>query len=284
MEKNPIIDVHVHVTPPWIIKNISDYRQIDEYFNLLCSSPVNKNVSAEEVIAFMQKDMVDLSIIFGFAFKDMEMCKKVNDYVIEKVNSFPEKLIGFAVINPLADQAVKELDRCKKAGLKGVGELFPAGQAFDLEATEQLSAVSDFCLQNNWPIMIHLNEPVGHYYKGKTEDSVQKGELLAKKFPEVKFIYSHLGGGLCFYELMPEVKTDLKNVYYDTAAVPFLYSEKVYSTLKSAGILDKIIFGTDYPLLSQEKYIRRLKRSDLNNSDIKKILFDNSNDILVLED
>ena len=119
-----IIDSHIHITPPEIIENMDKYRNIDEYFDLLSSSKVNENVTAEDVIDEMDKSDVDRAVVFGFGFKDMELCRLVNNYTIEKVNQFPDRLIGFSVVNPAADNIIEELHRCKEEGLQGVGELF----------------------------------------------------------------------------------------------------------------------------------------------------------------
>lgn len=266
-----IIDGHVHITPPKIIKNLDKYRRRNAYFNSLCSSPVDDNVTGEEVIEYITNSELDRAIVFGFAFRNMELCRLVNDYTIKMVQKYPEKLIGFAVVNPRASGVKAELERCQEAGLQGVGELLATGQNFDLKNVDHLSSVASFCRRNNWPLLVHLNEPIGHDYQGKTDDSLEEGMALAQNFPEVSFIFAHLGGGLCFYELMPEVRKTLKNVYYDTAALPFLYNDCVYDTLQTVDVLNKVILATDYPLLKVKKYWPALEKSDLEQDEIKKI-------------
>lgn len=53
---------------------------------------------------------------------------------------------------------------------------------------------------------------------------------------------------------MPEVRESLKNVFYDTAATPYIYSSKIYSTAVEIAGADKIVFGSDYPLLGVGRY------------------------------
>lgn len=280
INKQIIFDGHVHITPPEIIKNSGKYREKDSYFDLLSSSKVNKFTTGDELIVKMEASNWDKAVVFGFAFNNPELCRMVNEYTIKMIEKYPQKLIGFAVVNPLAENVKEELQRCKDAGLKGVGELFPSGQNFDITSKEEMKNLCSFCRENNWPLLIHLNEPVGHYYKGKTEDSICKAEKLAANFPGVKFIYAHLGGGLCFYELMPEMREKLQNVYYDTAAQPFLYDNEIYEVFKTAGILDKIILGSDYPLISPGKYIKNIKSTDLDRADIEKIACGNLKKLL----
>lgn len=266
-----IIDSHVHITPPEIIENTAKYRKEDEYFDLLSSSDVNKFITAQDLIKDMDKNNVDKSVVFGFSFKKPELCRYVNDYTLEMVEKYPERLIPFAAVNPTAAGLEAELKRLKKAGFKGVGEIFPAGQDFDLHSKSDLKTLAEFCIEADWPLLIHINEPLGHYYAGKTEDSIEEGSALAENFPELKIIFAHLGGGLFFYELMPELKESLKNVYYDTAAQPYLFENNVYETIKSAGLLDKILLGSDFPLIAPKKYLDILAASELEKEEIEKI-------------
>ena len=66
------------------------------------------------------------------------------------------------------------------------------------------------------------SEPVGHAYAGKGDTF--PGELLAmaQRFPNARIVGAHWGGGLPFYAHMPEVREALANVWFDSAASPFL--------------------------------------------------------------
>lgn len=266
-----IIDSHVHITPPEIIENTAKYRQQDQYFDLLSGSKVNKFITADNLIKKMDQNNVDKSVVFGFAFKDPELCRYVNNYTIKMAAKYPERLIPFAVVNPTEAKVELELEKYKKAGFKGVGELFPTGQNFNLKSESDLKTLVNFCIKADWPLLIHINESLGHYYPGKTKDSIEEGAALAENFPKLTIIFAHFGGGLFFYELMPEMKEKLKNVYYDTAAQPFLFENNIYETIKTAGLLDKILFGSDFPLIAPQKYLDILAESELNAEEIEKI-------------
>ncbi len=280
MEGNLIIDSHVHITPPDIIKNDTKFRAAEPYFNLLSSSPKNKYTTAEDLVAAMDSSGVDRSVVFGFGFTDMDLCRRVNDYTIESVRKFPDKLIGFATVNPLSPDAEKELHRCRTAGLQGVGELMPAGQGFDITETSHMQGICDFCSSHRWPLLIHINESVGHYYPGKTDVSPRDGAVLAGNFPDVTIIFAHMGGGLCFYETMPELKYTLSNVYYDTAALPFLYDRIIYDGIRALKLTGKILFGSDYPLLPASVYIEGMKKTSMEKEELETILGGNLSKIL----
>jgi len=274
-----IFDTHIHITPPEILNDMDKFRNQDDYFDLLSGSQVNKNITGDQVKELVEEGLLQGAVVFGFAFQDMELCHLVNSYTIKIVHQYPE-LIGFAVVNPRADNLCEELQFCKENGLRGVGEIYATGQDFDLRSGSHLEKLATFCRKNNWPILLHLNEPVGHYYKGKTKDSLQEGMSAAENFPDNIFIFAHLGGGLCFYELMPEVEDKLSNVYYDTAALPFLYDRKIYGTLKQAGLIKKLLLGSDFPLISPARYIDDIEKSCLNENDKQKIYRDNFHRLL----
>jgi hypothetical protein len=72
---------------------------------------------------------------------------------------------------------------------------------------------------------------------------------LFEKYPEQKWILAHWGGGLPFFALNKRVKKALKNCYFDTAAGPLIYDEKIWSIATQLIGAEKILFGSDFPLL-----------------------------------
>ncbi len=102
------IDIHVHVTPPDIIRDWEKIAEKEPYFRLLSESPVNKFASAEDIAAAVDEDGFDRAVIFGFGFQDMGLCRYVNDYVIEKAREFPDKLIGFSAVLPQHPEVERE--------------------------------------------------------------------------------------------------------------------------------------------------------------------------------
>jgi uncharacterized protein len=93
-------------------------------------------------------------------------------------------------------------------------------------------------------------------------------------------ILAHFGGGLAFYELMPEVSHILSNTYYDTAAAPFLYAPQIYRALIAIRGSSKILFGSDWPLLDPVKVADHIKSANLDQNDIENILHANAERLL----
>jgi predicted TIM-barrel fold metal-dependent hydrolase len=220
----------------------------------------------------MDQNRVDRAVIFGFPWTDIELSKAHNDYVMEMVQKYSKRFTGLGCFDPASPGAAAEAERCLAGGLSGIGELAFYQAGIDDSALKQLEPVMQLCDQRGLPVIIHTNEPVGHAYHGKTPNTLSQIYGLIKRFAANKIILAHWGGGLFFYALMKkEVKGSLKNVYFDTAASPHLYDPEVYQlAIKLAGI-DKILFGSDYPLLAPEKYFREMLDCGLAPAQIDKI-------------
>ena len=116
--------------------------------------------------------------------------------------------------------------------------------------------------------MIHTNEPVGHVYPGKSPNTLSQIYALVRRFPDNRLILAHGGGGLFFYALLKkEVREALRNVYFDTAASPYLYDASIWETAARIVGVDKLLFGTDYPLLKPSRYFKEIDAGALSEAD-----------------
>lgn len=253
--QGPVIDSHVHLFSPEVIESRVDHLGCDDWFCALYTDPKSRMVTFERVIEEMDATGVDRSVVFGFAYRDQGRCRDTNDYVIEAVRAHPDRFIGFACVSPEVPGAIPELERCLDAGLVGCGELFPDGQAFDLVESRGLDEVAGVLVERGLPLNVHSNEPVGHKYPGKGETTPGPCYEFASRHPDLVTIFAHMGGGLFLYEMMTEPRRVLANVYYDTSAVPYLYRRDIYSVAAAAAGPEKLLFGSDFPLISPRRYL-----------------------------
>ncbi|RRD95356.1 amidohydrolase [Clostridiales bacterium COT073_COT-073] len=271
------IDVHVHITPPDIIRNYKKIGEKEPYFRLLSETPHNRFATYEQVAEHLQENHFDKGIVFGFGFQDMGLCRYVNDYTMEAIRQYPDLLIGYMVVPARHKDLEKEVERAYLGGLRGVGELFPEGQNMEI-ATLHETAFKDCLLHYQLPLLLHTNETVGHYYPGKTKVAMHEVETFIRHHQELTIILAHFGGGLLFFELMKELRAAFANVYYDTAAGVFLYDKEIYNVAREIGILNKILFGTDYPLLPISRYDESL--SVLSDKERAMVMGENAKKIL----
>jgi predicted TIM-barrel fold metal-dependent hydrolase len=100
----------------------------------------------------------------------------------------------------------------------------------------------------------------------------------------LKLVCAHWGGGLPFYALMPEVAGALANVLFDTAATVFLYKPEIFEQVSGIVGSDKILFGTDYPLMHQNRVFAQVQSARLPAEDKAKILGDNAQKMLYCDE
>ncbi len=290
-----IIDFHTHIFPKEIRENREKYFPTEPAFKLLYSRPGSKLAGAAELIDSMNSHGVDKSVVFGFPWKNSDTFKKHNDYIIKSMERYSGRLTGFCCIDIFSRKAIAEVMRCLENGLSGVGELalyesghesgYESGHesGIDEESIHRLKPVMEVCLDKNLPVLIHTNEPIGHQYPGKTPNTFKQIYRLLTKFPENRIVLAHWGGGIFFFNLLKkEVKESFNNVYFDTAASPFLYDAKIYRVAINILGQDRIIFGSDFPLLTPARYFKEFEQAGLTKSEIDSICEKNAARLLNL--
>lgn len=273
-----IIDCHTHIFPSEIRQNREKYFRGEPAFDLLYAAPGSRLVGAQDLLDAMDENQVDRSVVFGFPWCQSDTFEKHNDYIMAAVQKHPDRLVGLGCFDAAAKGAAAETERCLSGGLAGIGELAFYQAGIDAAALDQLTPIMERCRAHNVPAMIHVNEPVGHHYHGKTPVTLAQVYQLVKRFPENKIVLAHWGGGLFFFSLMKkEVKDSLANVYFDTAASPYLYESKIYRLAMDLIGPEKILFGSDYPLLPPQRYFKEMEQVDLSKAELDAICGENAN-------
>jgi uncharacterized protein len=260
-----VVDSHVHVFPPEVGQRREHFCDLDRYFGALYGNPTAKLATVEDLIAEMDRSGVSVAVMCGFGWSSVELCSMQNDYVIDCLRRYPGRLVGLAALQPIDGEAAQvELQRCLAAGMKGVGELMPDGQGFRLSQTARLAPLLEAAVDLGFPVMTHCSEPLGHPYSGK--GTATPGEIweLVKAFPKANLILAHWGGGYPFYELMPEVRAASSNLYYDSAASSYLYDTRVFQMMLQIVGPERLLWGSDYPVLGQRRFLSRIAELTLD--------------------
>ncbi len=274
-----IIDTHVHLYPPDVVREWEKIAEKEPYFRLLCSGKVHKWAVAEDLFDMMESDGIDQCWTTSFAFRDPGLCRHCNDYVMETAARSGGRVKGLAVVNPLSRDFEKEIFRCREAGMIGVGELFPDGQVFDITDERQTWRLAAACRDAGMFLMLHTAEQVGHDYPGKGSAGPKEAAAFCLNHPGLAVVFAHMGGGLWQYEMMPEMKICLQNAWYDTAAVPFLYDAPIFRAVFAAGVGHKILYGSDFPLLRIKRFKRMLGEASLSPEEESALLGGNAKEV-----
>lgn len=268
----PVFDAHVHIFPLEIIRERDKIARKDKAFGLLYGDPKAKMIDVNGLSTYMKKEGIKEAVVLSFPFKDKELLRLANDYLLYASREFP--VIPFIMIDIFDETwSIKEIERCFSKGAVGIGEIaIYEGELAEKELS-RLDGIVKYMEETGGPLLFHVNEPIGHKYRGKTKVDFVALFQFVEKHQNLKLILSHLGGGICFFEFMPEVKNIFRNVFYDIAAVPFIYDETIYNFI-GAYIPEKVFFGSDYPLLPYSRYKNAI--SKLSVEKIEKILFRNA--------
>lgn len=260
-----IIDCHSHIFPPDIITHRTYWCTREAWFGALYASPRARLSTADDLIASMDKARITATCVQAFGWNDTGLGKLHNDYLLDSARRFPGRILPFAYATPHYIPADLSL-------FSGIGEWMPDGQGFPLNCPQQLAPVLETARLLDLPILIHTSEPTGHYYPGKGTVYPHLIVNLASAFPNNQLIAAHWGGGLPFYELMPEVRHQLKRVFYDTAASSLLYDMSIYPLVEHTGLQHKVLWGSDFPLIRQERDIARIHNTTTSAA-FRRLLF-----------
>ena len=202
-----------------------------------------------------QSTRVDKSIVLGFKSRYLR-AEIPNRYVSDYVNKNPQKLIGFAGIDPTEPGSAEEVKIAKEdLRLRGI-TLSPANQDFHPSDTRAMKVYEE-AEQLGMPILIH---PSGQFTEESKLEFARPYLLdeVARTFPKLRLIIAQLGQPwvdqtVCLLGKHPNVFADVSGLL----SRPWqAYNALV--TCHQAGVIDKLLFGSDFPYTNAEECIESL--------------------------
>jgi predicted TIM-barrel fold metal-dependent hydrolase len=258
-----LIDIHTHIFPPDVRDNRDSYAAQDVTFRELYSDPNARIATAEDLLDSMDEARIDVSVALGFAWADTELCKRHSEYLLEAASKSNGCILPFCAIQP-SDKEGRDLIRAMASGgARGLGELRPASQGYTLIDSSEADLLGWAADAYDLPLLFHSSEPVGHVYPGKSGLPLEQLGRFVGDFPGATVIAAHWGGGLPFYALMPEMKSAMEQTYFDTAATGYLYSPDIYRIAIDLVGADRIVFGSDFPLVTQKRALDDLRAAPM---------------------
>jgi predicted TIM-barrel fold metal-dependent hydrolase len=105
-------------------------------------------------------------------------------------------------------------------------------------------------------------------YQGKGDVTPAELHSFIQAFPDLRVVAAHFGGGYPIYELMPEVHASAANLWYDSAAALYLYRSDIFPLVAGIAGIQKILWGSDFPLISQRRMLDYTKESGLDPEEL----------------
>ena len=277
-----IIDFHTHVFPPDICADRNDCLRLDATFAELYARPDSRLATADDLLHSMDEAGIDVSVVLNFAWRDPDLCRRTNDYILEAAAAGGGRLIPFCTFAP-GDGALDEIERCVGLGARGLGELRPQSQGYDLDDNDGTAALlAQAAVANDLMLLFHVTEPVGRAYAGKEGQPLGPLYRFIERSPEATVVAAHWGGGLPFYSLLRSAHATRANTYFDTAATRFLYRREVFRHVVDIVGAERVLFGSDFPLLSQSRCLREVEEAQLSDDERQLILGENVRRLLKL--
>ncbi|QRV14071.1 amidohydrolase family protein [Haloterrigena salifodinae] len=208
-----------------------------------------------------------------------------NDYVAEVRDEYSDFFIGFGSVDPLKDDCVEEAIRCvEDLNLSGF-KFQQIAQGFDPsgpEHEELWATIEDLGV----PVVFHGgNSTLGACSPGGRGLKIKYGNPMliddvAADYPDLQILIAH--------PAYPWEKEQLAicqqkgNVYMDLSGwMPRYIDEQVLQYAKSL-LADKVMFGTDYPMLEPEPWLEQFAALDFDEEIQRKILWENAEEFLDL--
>jgi predicted TIM-barrel fold metal-dependent hydrolase len=258
----PIVDAHVHV---WTKKiHGKEYmtdkaRVFYEYLSYPLDAPVDtllEAVDKAEAKLGRPYHAWVLTVDHGMRFGMGATLSELNDHTAESVaRDAKGRLIGFAGIDPRrGEEAVVELERCVvEKGLRGV-KLYPPFGFYPNDAKVYPFYEKVVQLQKQLEITIPLLFHQGVAAVGSEYARPIYLDDVATSFaPDLKLVAAH--AGVPWIDEMLWLTAVHPNLYFDISCVADLmglwpeYYAELLGKAKRAGIMDRIIFGSDWPCL-----------------------------------
>jgi predicted TIM-barrel fold metal-dependent hydrolase len=176
--------------------------RVDHHQHLLNPSMTESGqqpITAESLVAMLDTAGIQRAVVLSNAFRysDAARVQAENDWTAGEVARYPQRLVMFCSFNPLADFALRELERCARDRRFGRGIKLQFGYSqVNLDDREQVAVLKRVFMAANdhrMAIVVHLRTARRFAY-GTAQAQTFIGELLAVA-PDVPVQIAHLGGG-----------------------------------------------------------------------------------------
>jgi len=299
-----IIDTHVHLYPPEINRAPAAWAaaRAEPHWSLLCARtrkngrPVQTFPDTATLLRAMDSAGVARAILQAWYWETPETCALQNAFYAACIRQHPDRLSACAAIHPRAGAARvrDEIHRAADSGFSGLGELSPHTQRINA-GDPALHAAFALAGELNLAVNLHVTETAGEAgaknHPGKIITPPADFAAWARAHPRTRFVLAHWGARL---PLLPPGNAHgaaaraAKNIFYDTAASPLIYganSAALWHEMTAAAGADRILFGTDFPLIlypktetepSMATLAAEARASGLDERDLAAIFSDNA--------
>ena len=165
--------------------------------------------TADQLLREMDRFGVDRALVIPFPI--VEDHRAAHDEIAAAVRAHPDRLSGAACVNPFTPQFRDELKRCKQELGFVAMKLQPQYQAVNPQWESSLF-VYEAALEHCWPLIVHTGSGIPYALP-----SLQI--VPAQRYPELKIVLAHCGGGGIFKGEAILAATLCQNIYLELSSL-----------------------------------------------------------------
>lgn len=262
-KRQRIFDAHCHIYPAKIAAAAAD--SIGAFYDI----PIENDGKVETLLAKGEKAGVTRYLVHSVSTTPKQV-KSINEFISSQVAEHPDKFVGFGTLHQDSEDIEGDVAHLLELGLRGV-KLHPDFQKCALDSEEAYNVCRAFA--GKVPLLVHAGDSRYNFSN--------PNQLLAlmEKLPDLVVIAAHFGGWSKWSDAS-EVLAGHPNLYVDSSSSLYsLDSKTAYELVHRFGV-DRVLFGTDYPMWSIETELERFHKMGLTKEEEAKILYDNAANLL----
>jgi predicted TIM-barrel fold metal-dependent hydrolase len=277
----PIIDFRFRPNTAEVLNGIANSTM----FKGLCASiDFSKMLpqSLDEIIKELDRHNVVKAVVTGRDCETTYATKSNNPSVLDFVQKYPNKFIGFAGVDPHKGmRGVRELTRdVNEYGMRGASIDPYLAQIYVNDA--KYYPIYSKCCELNIPLIITTGPAT--LVPNAVIDHVAPRyiDFVARDFPELTIIISH--GGYPWVNEMIIVCQRNANVYMELSEYEFFPMAEAYIQAINTFIGDKVLYASAHPFVDFKDALEGYKKLPLTDEVREKVMWKNAARILGLGD
>ena len=208
-----------------------------------------------------------------------------NDWVASITRQYPDTFIGFGSVDPwMGKLAIKEVERAsKELGMKGIKfipmtqEFYPNERRF-YPIYEKIAELGMVAMFHTGTTGVGAGLPGGGGVHLKYTKPIPYIDDVAADLPELTIIMAHQA--FPWVEEQLAVLVHKPNVYMDISGWSPKYFNPLLIQYANTLIKHKVLFGSDYPALTPERWIRDFDEAPFWDEARPLILLENAKRVL----
>ena len=226
------IDAHAHIYPDEIAQKAS--QATADFYEM----EMNHDGRLQTLLERGAQAGIVKHVVHGVAITPSRVAG-INNYLIQTVAEYPDRLIGFGAMHPDIPDIRGELKRIQKGGLRGI-KIHADMQKLLLDG-DNMRRLFDALADENMPAMMHMGD-----YRYPYSEPRRLAKML-KAMPEVRVIGAHFGGWSIWSEAWKTL-AEFDNLWVDTSSSLYALTPEQGAQAVRHYRPDRVLFGTDYPM------------------------------------